>query len=232
MREPYLAVLGGLPSFAETLHVGRPNIGRRDRFLSLMNDVLERRWLTNNGPLVQEFEASLTRYLGVKHCIPMCNATVALEIAIRASGLKGEVIVPSYTFIATAHALQWQEITPVFCDIDPLTHTIDPDRIEGLITPRTSGIIGVHIWGHTCDIAALTRIAERRGLTLMFDAAHAFGCSHHGRMIGNFGLAEVFSFHATKFLNSFEGGAVVTNDDELAAKIRLMQNFGFAGSTT
>jgi len=226
---PHLAALGGIPSFAETLHVGRPNIGHADRFLARISGVLERRWLTNNGPLVQEFEASLTRYLGVKHCIPMCNATVALEIAIRASGLKGEVIVPSYTFIATAHALQWQEITPVFCDIDSLTHTIDPDRIEGLITPRTSGIIGVHTWGNTCDIAALTRIAERRGLTLMFDAAHAFGCTHCGRMIGNFGLAEIFSFHATKFLNSFEGGAVATNDDELAAKIRLMQNFGFAG---
>ena len=123
MHRAHLSVLGGLPAFAETLHIGRPNIGRRNRFLSLMNDVLERRWLTNNGPLVQEFEASLTFYFGVKQCIPMCNATVALEIAIRASGLKGEVIVPSYTLIATAHALQWQEITPVLCDIDPLTYT-------------------------------------------------------------------------------------------------------------
>ena len=229
IHKRHLAILGGTRAFSRCLHVGRPNIGNSDRFLALVSGALERRWLTNNGPLVQEFEAKLAPYLGVKHCIPMCNATVALEIAIRASGLKGEVIVPSYTFIATAHALQWQEITPVFCDIDPLTYTIDPARVEGLITPRTSGIIGVHTWGNPCDVQALTAIAERRGLTLMFDAAHAFGCSHRGRMIGNFGLAEVFSFHATKFLNSFEGGAVATNDDELADKIRLMQNFGFSG---
>jgi dTDP-4-amino-4,6-dideoxygalactose transaminase len=159
----------------------------------------------------------------------MCNGTVALEILYRAIGLSGEVIVPSFTFIATAHALQWQQITPVFCDIDPRTHTIDPARIEELITPRTTGIIGVHLWGRPCEIEALTAIAERHDLKLIFDAAHAFGCSHGGRMIGGFGQAEVFSFHATKFVNAFEGGAIVTHDPELAARIRLMKNFGFSG---
>jgi dTDP-4-amino-4,6-dideoxygalactose transaminase len=159
----------------------------------------------------------------------MCNGTIALEIAIRALGLSGEVIVPSFTFVATAHALQWQQIEPVFCDIDPNTHTIDPGRIEELVTPRTSGIIGVHLWGTPCDIASLSEIAERRNLRLLFDAAHAFGCSGQGSMIGNFGDAEVFSFHATKFVNTFEGGAVVTNNEELAHKMRLMQNFGFRG---
>jgi dTDP-4-amino-4,6-dideoxygalactose transaminase len=144
--------------------------------------------------------------------------------------MKGEVIVPSFTFVATAHALQWQEITPVFCDIDPQTHTIDPARIDALVTPRTSGIIGVHTWGRACHIAALEKIAQERGLRLVFDAAHAFGCTHKGRMIGSFGDAEVFSFHATKFLNSFEGGAVTTNNDELAQRVRLMRNFGFAGT--
>ena len=137
----------------------------------------------------------------------MCNATVALEIAIRALDLSGEVIVPSMTFVATAHSLQWQQITPVFCDIDPRTHTLDPNRVEELITPRTSGIVGVHLWGRPCDVEALTEIADRRGLALMFDAAHAFSCSHRGRMIGGFGAAEVFSFHATKFFNTIEGGA-------------------------
>jgi dTDP-4-amino-4,6-dideoxygalactose transaminase len=166
---------------------------------------------------------------GGKHCIAMCNATIALEIAIRALELKGEVIIPSVTFIATAHALQWQEITPVFCDIDPITHTIDPARVEEMITPRTTGIIGVHLWGRPCNIDALTEIAQRRGLTLMFDAAHALGCTYRGRPVGGFGAAEVFSFHATKFVNSFEGGAVLTNDDDLAKKIRLMKNFGFHG---
>jgi len=224
-----LAVFGGTPAFERPLHVGLPNIGNRDRLQARINDMLDRRWLSNAGPFVQEFERTIEATTGARHCIAICNATVALEIAIRALGLRGEVIVPSFTFVATAHALQWQAITPVFCDIDPCTHTLDPGQIERLVTPRTTGIIGVHIWGTPCRIADLEEIADRRGLRLLFDAAHAFGVSHGGRMIGTFGDVEVFSFHATKFLNSFEGGAIVTSDDELAAKIRLMQNFGFAG---
>lgn len=224
-----LAILGGSPAFAEKLHVGRPNIGDRQRFLERVNDILDRRWLTNNGRYVQEFEERLAGAVGARHCIAMCNATVALEITARALGLSGEVIVPSFTFVATAHALQWQQITPVFCDIDPATHNIDPAKVEDLITPRTTGIIGVHVWGRPCAIEELAGIAARRNLRLLFDAAHAFGCTHRGRPIGSFGEAEVFSFHATKFLNAFEGGAVLTDDDDLAARIRLMKNFGFAG---
>lgn len=224
-----LAVLGAAPAFSEKLHVGRPNVGDAERFFDRAREIFARRWFSNNGECVREFEERLKRLTGAKHCIPMCNATVALEIAIRALELKGEVIVPSFTFIATAHALQWQEITPVFCDVDPRTHNLDPAKIERLLTPRTSGIIGVHIWGRPCAVDELQVLAKARGLRLMFDAAHALGCSHGGRMIGNFGECEVFSFHATKFLNSFEGGAVATNDDALADKIRLMKNFGFAG---
>ncbi len=224
-----LAIFGGSSVFKEKLHVGRPNLGNRERLFERINDILDRNWLTNNGLYVQEFESEISRMIRVKHCIAMSNATVALEIAIRGIGLTGEVIVPSFTFIATAHALQWQEIRPVFCDIEPLTHTIDPRLVEAMITPRTTGIVGVHLWGRACEIEALTDIAHRRNLKLLFDAAHAFGCSYGGRMIGNFGDAEVFSFHATKFLNTFEGGAVVTNDDDLAAKMRLMKNFGFCG---
>lgn len=227
-----LAVFGPTPAFDAPLHVGRPNIGDRAALLGRINDLLDRRWLTNDGPFVQEFEQRVADFLGVKNCVAMCNATVALEIAIRALGLHGEVIVPSFTFIATAHALQWQEITPVFCDVDPSTHNLDPRQIEKIITPRTTGIIGVHVWGRPCAIDALSEIAQRRNLKLMFDAAHAFGNSYKGRMIGNFGQAEVFSFHATKFFNTFEGGAIVTNDDDLAAKMRLMKNFGFAGYDT
>ena len=159
----------------------------------------------------------------------MTNATVALEIAVRAAGISGEVIIPSFTFVATAHALQWQEITPVFADIAPGTHHLDPNRVEDMITPRTTAIIGVHVWGAPCAIDELTEIANRRGLHLMFDAAHAIGCSYKGRMIGGFGEAEIVSFHATKFLNSFEGGAVLTNNDALAERMRYMRNFGFAG---
>ena len=224
-----LAIFGSTPAFAEPLHVGRPNIGNRERLLERVNNMLDRRWLTNHGPYVQELEQRIAAMLGVEHCIAICNATVALEIAIRAAGLTGEVIVPSLTFIATAHALQWQEITPVFCDIDPRTHNLDPCRVEDMITPRTAAIIGVHLWGRPCAVEALAEIARRHNLKLLYDAAPAFGCSHRGKMIGSFGDAEVLSFHATKFFNTLEGGAVVTNDDDLAARIRLMQNFGFEG---
>lgn len=224
-----LAINGAPPAFEQPLHVGRPNIGSREAFLSYAEDIFDRRWLTNNGPLVQKFEQRVADYHSVKHCVAMCNGTVALEIAIRALGLTGEVIVPSYTFIATAHALHWQAITPVFADIDEGTHTLDPDAVRRMITPRTTGIIGVHLWGNAAAVEALQAIADEFGLKLMFDAAHAFACSHQGKMIGHFGCCEVFSFHATKFFNTFEGGAVVTNDDELAETMRLMRNFGFAG---
>lgn len=224
-----LAILGGPPTFADAVHVGRPNIPHRDRFLQRINAMLDRRWLTNNGPLVREFESRIAALTGVRHCVAMCNATVALEIAIRALQLHGEVIIPSYTFVATAHALQWQEITPVFADIDPMSYNLDPDCIERLLTPRTSGIIGVHVWGRACDTTAIEQIARRHRLKVIYDAAHALGCSRNGKMIGGFGSCEVFSFHATKFLNSFEGGAVVTNDEALAHQMQLMRNFGFAG---
>lgn len=224
-----LAVLGGSPAFPHKLHVGCPNIGDRGRLLARITDLLDRKWLTNNGPYVQEFERRVADLIGVRHCIAMCNATVALEIAARALDLSGEVIVPSLTFIATPHALQWQQITPVFADVDPVTYNLDPRQVEKMLTPRTTGIIGVHLWGRPCDVDGLTDLAGRHKLKLVFDAAHAFACSHRNRMIGTFGDAEVFSFHATKFFNTFEGGAVVTDDDELAGRIRLMKNFGFAG---
>lgn len=227
-----LAVCGGPPAFAEPLAVGRPNVGDRQTFLARVEDMLDRRWFTNRGPFVEELEARLAAFLGVRHCVTVCNATVALEITARALGLRGEVIVPSFTFVATPHSLQWQEITPVFCDVDPATHNLDPRRVEELVTPRTSGIVGVHVWGRPCAVDALEEIARRRGLALIYDAAHAFACRHAGRMVGGFGQAEVFSFHATKFFNTFEGGAVATDDDGLARKIRLMTNFGFEGYDT
>jgi len=227
-----LALFGGTPLFDQPLHVGRPNIGNRELLSRRFDQILENKWLSNNGPFVQEFEHRIEKYLGVKHCIAVCNATIGLEITIKALNLTGEVIVPSFTFIATAHALKWQEINPVFCDIDPKTHNLDPKKLEGLITPRTSGIIGVHVWGRPCSVTLLTDFAAKHQLKMIFDAAHAFGCSHDGTMIGNFGDAEVFSFHATKFFNTFEGGAIVTNNDDLAAKIRRMKNFGFSGNDT
>jgi dTDP-4-amino-4,6-dideoxygalactose transaminase len=224
-----LAILGGEPAFPTPVHVGRPNLGDRTRLLERFEKILDNKWFTNNGPFLLEFEQRLAEYIGVKNCIAVCNATVGLEIAIRAADLSGEVIVPSFTFVATAHALQWQGITPVFCDIDPATHNLDPVCVEQLVTPRTTGIIGVHLWGRPCTPEALAEIANRHRLKLLFDAAHAFGCSHNQKLIGNLGGAEVFSFHATKCFNTFEGGAITTSDDELAGRIRLMRNFGFAG---
>jgi dTDP-4-amino-4,6-dideoxygalactose transaminase len=224
-----LAINGAPPMFAEPLHVGRPNIGDHKRFLQRAGDILDRGWLSNNGPVAQEFEQRIAEFLDVKHCVAMCNGTIALEIATRALDLKGEVIVPSYTFIATAHALQWQEITPIFADIDPATHNLDPAAVWRMITPRTTGIIGVHLWGRASPVKELEAIAREHHLRLMYDASHGFGCSLNGKLLGGFGECEVFSFHATKFFNTFEGGAVVTNNDALAEKMRLMRNFGFSG---
>jgi len=212
-----------------TLHVGRPNIGNQQTLLRRLNDMLDRRWLSNNGMYVQAFEQRMTEIIGIKHCIATCNGTVGLEIAARALQLQGEVIMPSFTHIGTVAAMAWQGIVPVFCDV-AADHNIDPHQVERLITEQTTGILGVHLWGRPCDVESLTDIAERHNLGLLFDAAHAFGCSHGGRMVGGFGGAEVFSFHATKFVNAFEGGAIVTNDDEIAARARAMKNFGFSDS--
>lgn len=224
-----LAINGASPAFTEPLHVGRPNVGDPAELHRLIDDMFDRRWLTNDGPLVQELEQRIADYVGVEFCVAMTNGTVALEIAMRALGLAGEVIVPSYTFVATAHALAWQGITPIFADIDPVTHMIDPEAVRRLITPQTTGIVGVHLWGRGAPVEELQQIADEHGLQLMFDAAHAFGSSINGQMIGGFGRAEVFSFHATKFFNTFEGGAIVTNDSEIANTAKLMRNFGFSG---
>jgi len=180
-----LAINGARPAFSQPLHVGRPNIGNREAFLTYAEEILDRCWLTNNGPVVQEFERDVAGLHKVRHCVAMCNGTIALEIAIRALGLEGEVIIPSYTFIATAHALHWQAITPVFADIDPDTHNLDPVAVRRMITPRTTGIIGVHLWGRGAPADELQSIADEHGLKLMFDAAHAFGCSYKGTSIGN-----------------------------------------------
>jgi len=224
-----LAIFCGIPAFYEKLHVGRPNIGNRTRLMGKLEQILDRRWLTNNGSCVQEFEKKISELCGAKHCIAVCNGTIGLEIVIRALGWSGEVIIPGFTFVATAHALRWQQIDPVFADVHFDTHNIDPVSVEKIITSKTTGIIGVHLWGQPCDIDGLKWLAKRHRLGLMFDAAHSFGSSLGSQTIGSFGDAEVFSFHATKFVNSLEGGAIVTNNDELAQKCRLMTNFGFLG---
>ena len=228
-----LAIFGGKPTFEEPLHVGRPNLAKTSDVLDVFKDVLISKWLTNDGGWVHRLEADIERYLNVKHCVVVANGTLGLEIAARALMPKpGEVIVPSFTFIATPHALLWQRYKPVFADINSMTHVLDPADVEASITDDTVGILGVHTWGTPCEIEALTAIAVRHRLPLFFDAAHAFGCKYRGRSIGNFGRCEVFSFHATKFFNAAEGGAITTNDPQLAQRFRELRNFGFVGDGT
>jgi dTDP-4-amino-4,6-dideoxygalactose transaminase len=227
-----LAINGALPLFPQPRVVGFPRVGDREKFFSMCNDIFDRNWLTNGGVYVKAFAKRLAEFLGVRHVIPVCNATVGLEIAAKVLGLSGEVLVPSFTFIATVHILQWLGIKPVFVDVNPVTHCLAPAAVEKAITEKTTGILAVHTWGNICDIEALENAAHRHNLQLFFDAAHAFGCSHKGVMAGNFGKCEVCSFHATKIFNTFEGGAITTNDDELAEKLRKAKNFGFAGHDT
>ena len=217
------------PVFPEPLHVGRPNVGNRERFHRLVDEILDRNWLTNAGPVLAEFEQRIAEFLGVRHCVVMSNGTAALEIALAARGVTGEVVVPAYTFIATAHASRGAELPRVFADIDPRTHNIDPASVRGLVSDHTKAIVGVHLWGRPAPVDALQSIADQAGVPLIFDAAHAFGCSLGGTMVGSFGDLEVLSFHATKFFNTLEGGALVTDDDDIAARARLMRNFGFEG---
>jgi dTDP-4-amino-4,6-dideoxygalactose transaminase len=224
-----LAVLGGKPWFDQPLHVGRPNVPDKDAVLARIGDALDRNWLTNDGPLVRELETRLADYLKVPHCVAMANGTVALEALARALNLTGEVVVPAFTFIATAHAFAWMGIEPIFCDVDADTHCIDASSVESVISTRTSAIVAVHLWGSACAVDALAELAARCRLPIIYDAAHAMGATVRGTRVGNFGTAEVFSFHATKFFNTFEGGAVTTHDAALAERLRLLRNFGFAG---
>ena len=204
----------------------------KEKVLAKFAQVLDNQWLTNMGPMSLELEERIASMLGVKHCICVCNATIGLELLQRALNLKGEVIIPSFTFIATAHSLRWQRIDPVFCDVRLEDHLIDPTKIEALITPRTSAIMAVPIWGQPCDYTALQAIADKHGLKLIFDSAHALGCKLEDQYLGGLGHAEVFSFHATKVFSTGEGGAITTNSDELAEKLRLMRNFGFEKKDT
>lgn len=217
-----------VPAFAEPLHVGRPNLGDRARFLSRVNGALDCLWLSNNGPLVRELEERVAAMTGTRYCVATCNGTSALQITARACGIGAgdEVILPSFTWVATAHALEWIGAVPVFCDIDEESGTADPEQVEQLVGPRTRGILGVHVFGRPCDVSALSKVAERASVPLFFDAAHALGCTYAGRSIGSFGRGEIFSFHATKYVHSFEGGAVVTDHHDVAVRARAMRQQG------
>lgn len=221
----------GMNSSDRVLHVGRPNVGDADLFLDLARDILESRWLTNNGEYVRQLEQEIARYLDVKHVIAVCNGTLGLQVLLNAAVDKvGEVIVPDFTFIATAQGVTLAGHKVVVADVDEANHCLSPEAVEKLIGPDTVGILGVHLWGNQCFVEELREIADRHHVKLFFDAAHAFGSRYKGRAIGGFGDAEVFSFHATKVFNTFEGGAIVTNDDDLASRCRTIRNFGFIGT--
>jgi dTDP-4-amino-4,6-dideoxygalactose transaminase len=219
------ALFGGKPAFARPLHVAQVNLPPWNEVEEAFRGIFERRYYANHGPLVRELEARFAEFAGVKHAICVANGTVALSILAATAGESGEVIVPAFTFPATAQAISWAGLTPVLCDVDRETHMLAPGLIEQHLSERTVGIMAVHLWGRPCRPESLEELAARRGVKLMFDACHAIG-SHGGhRRIGGFGHGEAFSFHATKIVSGGEGGCITTNDDAVANELRTIRNF-------
>jgi dTDP-4-amino-4,6-dideoxygalactose transaminase len=223
------AILGAAPAADTPLNIVRPVLPALSTFADDFQAALASGLVTNNSRFVVELEQRLAAYLGVKHALPFVNGEAALTIMLNIDGLQGELIVPSYTFSGTVHAAIWNQLTPVFADIDRRTWTIDPGSVEAKITPRTAGILAAPVYGNACDNEALQAIADRRGVPLYYDSASGFGCTYRGRRLGGFGRAEIFSFHATKTYSTMEGGALTTDDDRLAERARQLRSFGQAG---
>lgn len=214
------------------IFVTQPNLPPLEEFIPYLEAIWDNKILTNGGPFHQQLEATLCDYLGVKHLSLFTNGTIALVTALQALGIRGEVITTPYSFVATAHALKWNGIEPVFVDIDPNTLNLDPARIEAAITPRTTAIMPVHVYGHPCDVEAIEEIAKRHNLKVIYDAAHAFGVQCHCGSVLNHGDLSVLSFHATKVFNTFEGGAIVCPDAATKQHIDHLKNFGFVDEVT
>jgi dTDP-4-amino-4,6-dideoxygalactose transaminase len=208
----------------------RPLFPGLDTVAEQVGEILRTGQLTNLGKNVSALEIELCQYLQVPHCVTVANCTLGLVLALTGLKLEGEVIIPSFTFSATAHALWWAGLEPVFAEINPDTFTLDPQAVEAAITPRTSAILAVHVYGHPCDIEGLAQVAQQHSLALIFDAAHTFGASYRDKKIGNFGDAEVFSFHATKIFPMGEGGAIATGNAQLAEYVALARKFGDPGT--
>jgi len=226
MRKP--AILGSPPAFKEPIFINRPMIPDKNELFAEYEKILSSRWLTNNGRYLQEFEKQLSQFLEVDNCSVFCNGTLALQLAIQGLRLGGEVITTPFTFPATIHALYWNNIKPVFCDVNPQTYNLDTTKIESLITPNTAGILPVHVFGNPCDVYSLEKIAKNYGLKIIYDSAHAFGVKYNGKSIGSFGDASMFSFHATKSFNTLEGGAIASSDIPLINRLSYYKNFGIA----
>ncbi len=214
------------------IYVTSPSLPELDDFIPYLRRIWENKWLTNNGEFHRKFESALAEYLGVKYVSLFTNGMIALQIGMQALRITGEVITTPFTFVATTHAIHWNNCKPVFCDIEPDTYTMDPAKVESLITPRTTALMPVHVYGSPCDDAALQRIADTYGLKLFYDAAHVFGVRKDGVSVCEWGDLSMLSFHATKVFNTFEGGALVTDDADLKKRIDFLKNFGFANEVT
>jgi dTDP-4-amino-4,6-dideoxygalactose transaminase len=215
--------------FEKPIYITRPPLPDREAVYRKIDEIWDSQWLTNVGSQHKEFETKLKQYLEVSNISLFCNGTLALQLACQALRLSGEVITTPFTFAATPHVLYWNRITPVFCDIDPHTFNLDPQRIESMITPNTTAILPVHVFGYPCDFESIREIADRYGLRVIYDAAHAFGVKVNGKNIGNFGDLSMFSFHATKIYHTFEGGALTFKDRSLRERLEFAKNFGFKG---
>lgn len=212
--------------------VTSPLLPSLDEFTPMLQDIWNRKWLTNNGYYHQELEKALAEYLGVEYLSLFTNGTLPLITALQAMRITGEVITTPYSFVATTHSIWWNGLTPVFVDVDPKTGNLDPQKIEEAITPKTTAIMPVHVYGNPCDIAAIQDIADRFGLAVIYDAAHAFNVKQNGKTILDAGDMNTLSFHATKTYNTVEGGALVCHDARTKKRIDYLKNFGFAGETT
>ena len=215
----------------KNIYVTSPTLPDLHEYTRMLEKIWENKQITNIGIFHNEFEAKLTAYLGVQECSLFCNGTLALMIALKALRLSGEVITTPFTFVATTDAIYWNDIQPVFCDIEEGTFNLDPKKIEALITNKTTAIMPVHVYGNPCNIEAIQEIADMYGLKVIYDAAHAFGVRINGEPIANFGDLSVLSFHATKVFNTVEGGAIVHQKPHLKKRIDFLKNFGFADET-
>jgi len=222
------ALMGGVPSFPEGMPLARPRFRDPSAIGREIERIVSSEVLTN-GPTVQRLEERAAAYLGVQHCVAVASCTAGLTLVLRAAGVTGDVIVPSFTFAATAHAVAWNGLRPVFADIEPDTLTLSPKAADATVGVRVSAILATHLYGAPCDVEGLDEVARRNGIALYFDAAHAFGARHGDAMVGGFGAAEVFSLTPTKTLIAGEGGIIATNDDLLAERCRMGRNYGNPG---
>lgn len=211
------------------VYVTQPYLPPLEEFYPYLQQIWDSKQLTNCGPFHQQLEDALCAHLGVKHLALFTNATIALVTALQAMRITGEVITTPYSFVATAHSLLWNGIKPVFADIDPDTLNLDPAKIESAITPQTTAIMPVHVYGHPCDVDAIQKVADNYNLKVIYDAAHAFGVQDAGGSVLRHGDLSVLSFHATKVFNTFEGGAIICPDEKTKSRIDHLKNFGHVG---